>query len=77
MKRNYAIEFYRILFTAIICMHHIQGSVDAPLMKRGYLGVELFFVLSGYFLYRSFEREAHHSLRNYIQKDVYKRQTEC
>ena len=70
MKRNYAIEFYRILFTAIICMHHIQGSVDAPLMKRSYLGVELFFVLSGYFLYRSFEREAHHSLRNYIQKRV-------
>lgn len=68
--KNFAIEFYRIFFTVIICMHHLQWQIDAPLMKRGYLGVEFFFALSGYFLYRSFIRETQHSLSGYIQKRV-------
>lgn len=45
--RNPAIEALRFLFIIQICLWHIR----IPFLKAGYLGVEFFYILSGYFMY--------------------------
>ena len=58
MKKNYAVQVYRILCTLIICWHHFQGAVGKiEILKHGYICVEFFFILSGYFLARYFAEE--------------------
>lgn len=57
--KNRAIEFYR--FIAIICIavfhFNIQYTGEFLLPKGGYLGVEFFFILSGFFLMKTFKSE--------------------
>lgn len=58
VKKNYAVQVYRILCTLIICWHHFQGAVGKiEILKHGYICVEFFFILSGYFLVRYFAEE--------------------
>ena len=64
--KNYAIEFYRILATIVICMHHFYGF---PLQYSNLaVCVEFFFILSGYFLMVSFDRERNHGAVAYGKK---------
>lgn len=67
--RNESITFFRILFTVVILIHH-AGSFPGgqTCLKRGYLCVEFFFILAGFFLYRSFMEESRHSTLFYIKK---------
>lgn len=53
MSRNYAIDFWRLIFSVIIVILHsvfFLPKGDAPLMGGGYLAVEFFAILSGYFM---------------------------
>ena len=67
MKKN-QLEFYRVIFTLGICIYHARGFLGLSFMQNGYLLVEFFFILSGYFLFTSFKREDHHSSLKYIKK---------
>ena len=49
MERNYSIDFLKILFALSIACGHFKGSV-----LSSDLIVELFFILSGFFLVNSF-----------------------
>lgn len=60
-KRNYALDFYRFLFSCVICIMHFTaytdfGDTPAPFCG-GYLAVEFFFIVSGYMLMKRVERE--------------------
>ena len=58
MKNN-AIQFWRYLFTCLICILHFETqyfSGEQPFFLCGYLGVEFFFILSGFFMVKHAER---------------------
>lgn len=59
--RSRGIEFYRFIFAIIVCLHHIRGQIVAGsnlsvFWGAGYLAVDLFFVISGYFLAAHYDR---------------------
>lgn len=68
-NKNNSIEFFRFLFTVVILIHH-AGSFPGgeTCLRRGYLCVEFFFILAGFYLYRSFHTEKEHSLLTYLKK---------
>lgn len=49
------VEFLRLLFTFCIVAHHMTPVVD--FFNEGWLGVEFFFILSGFFLMITFNSE--------------------
>ena len=51
-KRNGTIEIYRFILSILIALFH------AEVFKNGYLVVDFFFIVSGYFLYRSVEKSS-------------------
>lgn len=68
-NKNYAIEFYRILATLVICIHHIQEKCGLGIFTNGDLCVDFFFILSGIFIANSFVKEKEHSgSRYFIQR---------
>lgn len=69
-KRNYAIDFFRMVFMIIICVHHFQGSIDATFIYSGYLCVEFFFILSGFYLFQSFQKNKEQDALQYTIKRV-------
>ena len=58
MKRNYTIEFYRFITIIFIAIFHfgIQYTDRFHWPKGGYLGVEFFFILSGFFLMKEADK---------------------
>lgn len=50
--RKGSIELYRFLMALIICLHHFRLYSDALPYGGGYLAVDFFFILSGFFLYK-------------------------
>lgn len=68
--RNNILDFYRIIFTLIICLHHFQGTLDTNIISTGYIGVEFFFILSGFFLYKSFKKNNNDSAFKYTVKRI-------
>ena len=79
MKRQ-GIELYRFIMTLMVCLHHFRLYSETTLpFGGGYLAVDFFFILSGYFLYHhSIKKENIHST-NVLQEtaeyamDRYKR----
>lgn len=59
MKRNYTVEFYRFITIIFIAVFHfgIQYTGKFHWPKGGYLGVEFFFILSGFFLMREANKD--------------------
>ena len=49
--RIVSIDFFRFVFMLQICLWHLNRCFG--LMHRGYIAVEFFFILSGFFLYKS------------------------
>ena len=47
-EKNHAIEFYRIIATLIICIHHMQSKCGLAVFAHGDLCVDFFFILSGF-----------------------------
>lgn len=52
--RNYAIDFIRMVCTLIICLHHFQEHINTYWIQNGQICVEFFFILSGFYLYRTY-----------------------
>lgn len=52
-KRNGEIDLLRFLFSVIIVLHHFTFSYDLNICKQGYIGVEFFFLVSGYLMAKS------------------------
>jgi len=50
-QRRYSIDFFKFIFMLIIVLWH---SDKCDWLVRGYIPVEFYFVLSGYFLFASF-----------------------
>lgn len=68
-KVNFSLDFYRLLFTLVICIHHAQYFIgELSWLKHGYIGVEFFLILSGYLLYVTFQKETQHSTLAYAKK---------
>jgi len=60
-ERNRAIDFYRFLFSLVVALLHYRGyspfGESPTAFYGGYLAVEFFFILSGYFIMDHIERE--------------------
>ena len=61
-KRNLAVEFYRFLFSLVVCLFHFRTYVPRTdgqyPFDSGYLGVEFFLLLSGVFLAQAAEKNS-------------------
>lgn len=60
MGRNYAIDFYKFLFSCIIFILHIRkyGNFGPnEMFNGGYLAVEFFFIVSGFFMMSSISKK--------------------
>ncbi|MDD6572313.1 MAG: acyltransferase [Thermoflexaceae bacterium] len=56
MKKNAEIELYRFLMILGVAILHFSEDYNAKVFYGGYLGVDFFFILSGYFLMIHFYR---------------------
>lgn len=59
MKKNLTINFWKVIFAIIIVLYHTVYFQEydgyVALLKRGYIGVEFFCMISGYFMVKSSE----------------------
>lgn len=49
-SRNYLLEVWRFIFCIMVLGFHFFSKIESELFHAGYLGVEFFFVVSGYFI---------------------------
>lgn len=68
--RNASVDFFRYLFIINICLWHLNDQLH--LLNHGYLAVEFFFVLSGYFLFYTEKKNPNLSTVQFVGKK-YKR----
>lgn len=54
MNRNIPLEALRFLFMSFLCLAHFDYNFAITSLHHGYLVVEFFFIVSGFFLYRFF-----------------------
>jgi peptidoglycan/LPS O-acetylase OafA/YrhL len=54
--KNGIIELFRFLFAIWVVYFHGWLGVDGELFADGYISVEFFFILSGFYLFKSFAR---------------------
>ena len=64
MKRNIPIEFFRFLFICVICLWHFSNV--AMFVKHGYIAVEFFFILSGFYLYKNYRQDPEKDTFEYV-----------
>lgn len=57
--KNYAIEFWRFVFTMFVVMGHLEVStvLTGETFRNGGMGVDFFFVLSGFLLYQGYQKK--------------------
>lgn len=61
--RNVQLDFFKIVFTILVVIHHSPYYT-----VRGYIAVEYFFIVSGYFTIQTFEKNREMSTRDYLKK---------
>lgn len=52
--RKREIEILRLLFTIAVCLHHLRYCTDSLPYGGGYIAVDFFFIVSGFYLRKSF-----------------------
>ena len=57
--KNSLIELFRFLFALWVLYYHSFVPYKGEMFGQGYLAVEFFFVLSGFFLMRSIDKYIH------------------
>lgn len=63
-----SIEAWRFIFTMFVFLGHFQATFLGPtIFDRGGCSVELFFMLSGYLLYRSYEKKRQENVLKNVQ----------
>jgi len=72
MVRNYALDFFKLFATFFICFHHLIVYFHFQVEQSGYLFVELFFILSGFFLYKNFSTNKNDNELDYTKKRIKK-----
>lgn len=68
--QNHAINFLKLFFLAMIVLHH--SGMLTHFTRRGYIGVEFFFMASGYFLYQTYLKKPQMTLPAYTRKRISK-----
>ena len=71
--KNYFIDFLRFIFSIGILLYHswmFTGIYGEGLARRGYLGVDFYFILTGYLMLNSLKKEK--CVDKYILKDSLK-----
>lgn len=56
-KRNTTLEFWRFVFCIAVLGFHFFSKINMNYFHAGYLGVEFFFIVSGYFIGVYYERQ--------------------
>ncbi len=72
MKRNYSIDIIKIYFALSIALSHyspLETGRILPILTGGFL-VQLFYVLSGFFLVSSFDSKKYTSAGNYTMQRI-------
>lgn len=67
-KYNTAYDFLRLICTIIIIVHHSEYFFG--FLVRGYIVVELFFIISGYMIMQSIEKNPECSTGYFIKKRI-------
>lgn len=67
-KEIFSINIYRVFFTTVILLHHFRMYSDQLPYGGGYMATDFFFIMSGFLLYKTYEREEFHSIGKYIYK---------
>ena len=70
MKRNYTLDFIKIIFTIIIVFHHLQNKMEFKLIHSAYICVEMFFMISGFFLYKKYANNKEMNACDYTIKRI-------
>ena len=63
-RRNGEIDFFRFIFAILVVFYHFNSNFKFEFFVNGYIGVEFFFVVSGYLMAR------HVSLRYVDTRDL-------
>ena len=58
VERNGEIEILRFVFSMIILCHHFNTFTKFSIFYNGYIGVEFFFVVSGFLMAKSSKKDA-------------------
>lgn len=69
MQRNELLNLLKFVLITIVCFHHTGWWGDN--MHHGYIAVEFFFIVSGYFLYQTFIIKKK-SLKKYFYSRLYR-----
>lgn len=77
VKRNGKIEFMRFAFAIAIVLYHAQKhyldinkeSINLAFFCRGYIGVEFFFLVAGFFMAKSIYKKVYDQAGNQIVPD--------
>lgn len=62
-ERNLTVDLYRLIFMVLICLWHYNPG---HFISSGYLGVEFFFLLSGYLMYSAIKKKT--PVMDYLKK---------
>lgn len=54
-SRNHLLDLYKLLLILAICFHHCHWFKG--IFTAGYMSVEFFFIISGYFIYLGYKRK--------------------
>lgn len=70
-EKKREIEILRLLFTIVVCLHHLRYCTDKLPYGGGYIAVDFFFIASGFYLKKNMISNSHlqkNNLKGYIKK---------